>query len=79
MSDGHFQTTLYPSSPYASGLKAGKAIMRQQAEQAFCKWFKEKNKNSNENEDEDENDDEVKIKAELKRFIEILNETSVTK
>ena len=40
MSDGNFNRALLPHTPYASGLKVGKAMMKMQAIKAFAEWFK---------------------------------------
>ena len=40
MSDGNFNRSLYPSTPYASGLKAGRAQGRQWATEAFAQWLR---------------------------------------
>ena len=42
MSDGNFNRALLPHTPYASGLKAGRAQERQHALEAFDKWLIEK-------------------------------------
>ncbi len=39
MSDGNIHRTLLPSTPYASGLKAGHAIARARALEAFSQWL----------------------------------------
>ena len=39
MSDGNFNRALLPHTPYASGLKAGKAIARNKAIEAFDEWM----------------------------------------
>ena len=41
MSDGNFNRALLPHTPYASGLKAGKAMARQKAIEAFDEWVSE--------------------------------------
>ena len=41
MSDGNFNRALLPHTPYASGLKAGKAIARSKAVEAFREWLAE--------------------------------------
>lgn len=41
MSDGNFNRALLPSTPYASGVKTGKAQARVKAEQAFEEWLRE--------------------------------------
>lgn len=40
MSDGNFNRALLPSTPYASGLKAGRAQARQWAQEAFDEWLR---------------------------------------
>ncbi len=40
MSDGNFNRALLPSTPYASGLKAGRAQARQAAIRAFDEWLR---------------------------------------
>ena len=40
MSDGNFNRALLPHTPYASGLKAGKAMARMRAIEAFTEWLK---------------------------------------
>ena len=40
MSDGNFNRALLPHTPYASGLKAGRAMARAKAEQAFKQWLR---------------------------------------
>ena len=39
MSDGNFNRALLPHTPYSSGLKAGKALMRMWAIESFEEWF----------------------------------------
>ena len=39
MSDGNFNRALLPHTPYASGLKAGKAMARMWAMEAFEEWL----------------------------------------
>ena len=39
MSDGNFNRALLPSTPYASGLKTGKAMGRMKAIEAFSEWL----------------------------------------
>lgn len=39
MSDGNFNRALLPSTPYASGIKAGRAQGKQWALQAFDEWL----------------------------------------
>ena len=39
MSDGNFNRALLPHTPYASGLKAGKAMARMRATEAFSEWM----------------------------------------
>lgn len=39
MSDGNFNRALLPHTPYASGLKAGRAMAFAKAEQAFKQWL----------------------------------------
>lgn len=39
MSDGNFNRALLPHTPYASGLKAGKAMARMWALEAFEEWL----------------------------------------
>ena len=39
MSDGNFNKALLPHTPYASWLKAGKAIARMKALEAFDQWM----------------------------------------
>ena len=40
MSDGNFNRALLPSTPYARGVKAGKAQERAHVEQAFRAWLR---------------------------------------
>ena len=40
MSDGNFNRALLPSSPYGSGVKAGRAQERQRALAAFGAWLR---------------------------------------
>ena len=42
MSDGNFNRALLPHTPYASGLKAGKAMARMKAVEAFVLWLRER-------------------------------------
>ena len=39
MSDGNFNRALLPHTPYASGLKAGKAMAKMKAVEAFTRWL----------------------------------------
>ncbi|MBQ7495333.1 MAG: hypothetical protein IJT75_06230 [Bacteroidaceae bacterium] len=39
MSDGNFNRSLLPHTPYSSGLKAGKAMARMWAVEAFEEWL----------------------------------------
>ena len=39
MSDGNFNRALLPHTPYASGMKTGKAIARMKAMEAFAQWL----------------------------------------
>ena len=39
MSDGNFNRALLPSTPYASGVKAGKAQERVRVEKVFRAWL----------------------------------------
>ena len=39
MSDGNFNRALLPHTPYASGLKAGKALARMKALDIFTTWI----------------------------------------
>ena len=39
MSDGNFNRALLPHTPYSSGLKAGKAMARMWAMEAFEEWL----------------------------------------
>ena len=39
MSDGNFNRSLLPHTPYSSGLKAGKAMARMWAVAAFEEWL----------------------------------------
>lgn len=39
MSDGNFNRALLPHTPYASGMKTGKAIARMKAMEAFAEWL----------------------------------------
>ena len=39
MSDGNFNRALVPHTPYSSGLKAGKAMARMWAMEAFEEWL----------------------------------------
>lgn len=41
MSDGNFNRALLPHTPYASGLKAGKAIARMKAVEIFEEWLRQ--------------------------------------
>lgn len=41
MSDGNFNRALLPHTPYASGLKAGKAMARMRAVEVFTEWLRE--------------------------------------
>ena len=41
MSDGNFNRALLPHTPFASGLKAGKSMMKMQAIEAFGQWLRE--------------------------------------
>ena len=41
MSDGNFNRSLLPHTPYQSGMKTGKSMARQQALQAFYDFIKE--------------------------------------
>ncbi|MBR0274087.1 MAG: hypothetical protein IJQ59_08375 [Bacteroidaceae bacterium] len=40
MSDGNFNRALLPQTPYASGLKMGRAMATQKAEAAFVAWLR---------------------------------------
>ena len=40
MSDGNFNRALLPHTPYASGLKVGRAQAFAKAEQAFKEWLR---------------------------------------
>lgn len=40
MSDGNFNRALLPHTPYASGLKMGRATTLAKAEQAFKLWLR---------------------------------------
>ncbi|MBR1790479.1 MAG: hypothetical protein IJ754_01800 [Bacteroidaceae bacterium] len=42
MSDGNFNRALLPHTPYASGLKAGKSMMKMKAIEAFARWIEER-------------------------------------
>ena len=42
MSDGNFNRALLPHTPYASGLKAGKSMMKMKAIEAFARWIGER-------------------------------------
>jgi len=39
MSDGNFNRALLPHTPYASGLKAGKAMAKMKALDVFTTWL----------------------------------------
>lgn len=39
MSDGNYNRNLLPYKPYESGLRAGRAQMREKALQAFTAWL----------------------------------------
>lgn len=39
MSDGNFNRALLPHTPYASGLKAGKSMMKMKAVEVFRFWL----------------------------------------
>ena len=41
MSDGNFNRALLPHTPYASGLKAGRSIMKMKALEAFATWLEQ--------------------------------------
>jgi len=41
MSDGNFNRALLPHTPYASGLKAGKSMMKMKAIEAFARWIEQ--------------------------------------
>ena len=41
MSDGNFNRALLPHTPYASGLKAGKSMMKTRAVEVFREWLRE--------------------------------------
>ncbi len=41
MSDGNFNRSLLPHTPYQSGLKMGKAMARRCAVAAFCEYMQE--------------------------------------
>ena len=40
MSDGNYNRNLLPYKPYESGLRAGRAQMREKALKAFTAWLK---------------------------------------
>lgn len=40
MSDGNFNRALLPQTPYASGLKMGRAMATKKAEEAFVAWLR---------------------------------------
>lgn len=40
MSDGNFNRALLPQTPYASGLKMGRAMAIKKAEEAFVAWLR---------------------------------------
>ena len=40
MSDGNFNRALLPQTPYASGLKMGRAMATKKAEDAFVAWLR---------------------------------------
>jgi hypothetical protein len=40
MSDGNFNRALLPHTPYASGLKAGKSMMKTRAVEVFREWLR---------------------------------------
>jgi len=50
MSDGNFNRALLPSTPYASGVKTGKAQERVIAERAFEQWLRAEMPTLSENE-----------------------------
>ncbi len=39
MSDGNFNRALLPTTPYASGLKTGKSMMKMKATEVFKQWL----------------------------------------
>lgn len=41
MSDGNFNRALLPHTPYASGLKTGKSMMKMKAIEAFARWIEQ--------------------------------------
>ena len=43
MSDGNFNRALLPQTPYASGLKMGRAMATRKAEEAFVVWLRADN------------------------------------
>lgn len=40
MSDGNFNRALLPHTPYASGMKAGRAMMKARAVEVFAQWLR---------------------------------------
>ncbi len=54
MSDGNFNRSLLPHTPYQSGLKMGKALATQSALAAFRRYIKETTPSLNEQEVEHE-------------------------
>ncbi len=63
MSDGNFNRALLPHTPYASGMKTGRAIARMKAVEAFAQWLQMEQPSLS--------DDERKAKAEA--FSQLLN------
>ena len=41
MSDGNFNRALLPHTPYASGMKAGRAMMKARAAEVFAQWLRD--------------------------------------
>lgn len=50
MSDGNFNRSLLPHTPYHSGMQTGKAMMRMQALEAFRNYLQEMHPQLSENE-----------------------------
>lgn len=53
MSDGNFNRNLLPYTPYQSGMKAGKAMARMKALEAFKIYLQEKGINDSETVEKD--------------------------
>lgn len=63
MSDGNFNRSLLPHTPYHSGLQAGKSMARMKAIEAFKCYLSEMHPDLNEEE----------VKKEIERFKRILS------